>query len=141
MRARPSCNSLSLIGMTWSSFVLSLAMASSSWFRVCSLEKIAQPPHCFLVRGSQRHLLSSVLEISRVRARSPLDEADRDRKRRALAAVREPGHADRLAEAHRGVEHRLRRVGRAHEPRAAAADDDARVQQAVESRLADLLAS
>src|SRR5438477_7076552 len=142
MRARPSCNSLSFITMMRSSFVVcALAMASSSWFRVCSLEKIAQPPHCFLVRGSQRHLLSSVLEISRVRARSPLDEADRDRKRRALAAVREPGHADRLAKAHRGVEHRLRRVGRAHEPRAAAADDDARGQQAVEACLADLLAS
>src|SRR5204863_217100 len=29
-------------------------MASSSWFLVCSLEKIAQPPHCFLIRVSKR---------------------------------------------------------------------------------------
>src|SRR5579859_5573382 len=139
MRARPSCNSLSLIGMTWSSFVRSLAMASSSWLRVCSLEKIAQPPHCFLIRRTQGHRLAAVGVAAHVGVRSPLDQPGRDGKRRALAPIREPDHACRLAEADRRVEHRLRRVRGAHEARSASTDHHSRGQQSLESALADLV--
>src|SRR5262245_56372833 len=118
MRARPSCNSLSLIGMTWSSLVRCLDMASSSWLRCCSLEKIAQPPHCFLVRRSEPDRLPAVRVAARVSVRAPLDQTCGDGERRALAPVRETDHAHRLAEPHRCVENALRRVRGAHEARA-----------------------
>src|SRR5581483_7681259 len=142
IRARPSCNSLSFMLMTRSSFSgCALAMASSSWLRWSSLEKISKPPHCFLIGRRQRHGLTSV-GVHRVvmRSRAPLDQADRGRELRPLAAVGEPAQTGGLAEAHRRVEHRLGGVRRAHQARAAAADHDARGQQPVEAGLADLVA-
>ena len=65
-------------------------MASSSWLRVCSLEKISQPPHCFLVRGPQGYLLASVCVCPHVGARSPPDETDGDRERGSLGAIGQP---------------------------------------------------
>src|SRR6266852_3177365 len=140
MRARPSCNSLSLIGMTWSSLVRSLAMASSSWIRVCSLEKIAQPPHCFLIRRAEGHLRPAVDRSARVVPHSPLHEADRHRERRPCRSIGKTGHAGWLAEADRSVEDELCGVGGAHEARTAAGDDDPRRQQPVEAALAHLFA-
>src|SRR5260370_23287527 len=58
---------------------LAFAMASSSWLRVCSLEKIAQPPHCFLIRAAKRGLAVSVVACGR--PRSPLHEVGRDSER------------------------------------------------------------
>src|SRR5438270_12885924 len=140
IRARPSCNSLSFMTMTWSSFVRSLAMASSSWLRVSSLEKISKPPHCFLVRRFQRHRLASVRVPACVRASAPLDEAYGNRIRRSLGAIGQAAQSGRLTEAHRGVEHSLGGVGGAHEARASTGDHDAGGQQAVEPALANLLA-
>src|SRR4029077_1335933 len=82
IRARPSCNSLSFMTPSWCKSAF--ATASSSWFRVCSLEKISQPPHCFL---AERHLLPAVVVDARVGLQSPLHKADRDRERRALGTV------------------------------------------------------
>src|SRR5207245_4285585 len=138
IRARPSCNSLSFT--TSSSCKCALAMASSSWFRVCSLEKISKPPHCFLVGRTERHLLPGVVVGTRVGFQPPLDQPHRDREGRPLRAIRQTGHSGWLAQSHRGVEHELGRIRRAHEPRAAAGDDDARGQQPVEAALSHLLA-
>src|SRR4029077_20171779 len=99
MRARPSCNSLSFMTTSWCKSAF--ATASSSWLRLCSLEKISQPPHCFLADG---HLLPAVVVGARVGFQSPLHEPDRNRERWALGAVGETGHAARLAEANGGVE-------------------------------------
>src|SRR6266853_3648553 len=122
---------------SWSEFAL--AMASSSWFRVSSLEKIAQPPHSFLIRVAERDGLPRSVTSDR-RARPPLHETGRHRERRALRLVGEPDEPGRLAEAGGGVEDVLGGVHRAHEARAAAADDDAGGEQLVETRLAHLLA-
>src|ERR1700716_1291252 len=61
-------------------------MASSSWFRVCSLEKIAQPPHCFLIRVAERHGLAGSVPPDRC-ARSPLHQTCRDRERWSMRLV------------------------------------------------------
>src|SRR6267143_134811 len=97
---------------SWSEFAL--AMASSSWFRVCSLEKIAQPPHCFLIRVAERDGLPRPVTADR-RAGPPLDETGRDRERRALRLVGEPDEPGRLAEPGRRVEHQLGGIHRAHQ--------------------------
>src|SRR5260370_1180788 len=86
IRARPSCNSLSFMTSSWCKSAF--ATASSSWFRVCSLEKISQPPHCFL---AESHLLPAVVVDARVGRQSPLREPDPDRKRRPLGP---PGQTD-----------------------------------------------
>src|SRR5579872_2762088 len=57
-----------------------------------------------------------------------------------MRLVGETGHGDRLAQPRGCVEHRLRGVHRAHEPRASTAHHDTRGQQLVEAGLADLLA-
>src|SRR5260370_6884314 len=137
--ARPSCNSLSFISIRWSSFECALDMASSSWLFVFSLEKISQPPHCFLIRVAEGDRLARVAVI-RTSARPPLHQPGRDRERRSVRFVGEPGQTDGLAEARGSVEHRLRGVHRAHEPRPAAGDDDTGRKQLVETRLADFLA-
>src|SRR5438128_1838691 len=94
--ARPSCNSLSLlISIRWSSFLCALAMASSSWFLVCSLEKIAQPPHCFLIRDAERDGVVSVAVVC-ARMRPPLHQPTRNRKRRSVCLVREADQAERV---------------------------------------------
>src|SRR5205085_6139310 len=132
--ARPSCNSLSLlISIRWSSFLCALAMASSSWFLVCSLEKISQPPHCFLIRVAE----SDRLPRRRVTAvaRAPLHQPGRDGKRRSVRLVGETRQRDRLAEPRGRVEDRLRGVHRAHQPRASARYDDPGRQQLVETAL------
>src|SRR6266545_3916265 len=139
IRARPSCSSLSFMTIRWSSLECALAMASSSWFFVCSLEKIAQPPHCFLVRGSERCGLARVA-VHRACARSPLHKATGDGERRSVRLVGQSRQPERLAQAGRRVENDLRGVHRSHQPRPAAGDDDAGGQQLVETRLADLLA-
>src|SRR6202165_1149113 len=131
IRARPSCNLLSFMTTSWSEFAL--AMASSSWFRVSSLEKIAQPPHCFLIRVAERHGLPGSVTPGR-RPGSPLDESGRDRKRRSLRLV------GARAQRGGGVKPRLGAVHRPHQARAAAADDDAGREQLVEAGLAHLFA-
>src|SRR5450759_1610472 len=113
-------------------------MASSSWFRVCSLEKIAQPPHCFLIRDADAHLLASADVTAGRRAGSPLDEADRHRERWPLGTVGEAGHAQGLTEADRRVEDGLGCVRGAHQARTPAGDDHASREQAVEAALAHL---
>src|SRR4029077_14266474 len=118
IRARPSCNSLSFTTSSWWKFAF--AMASSSWFRVCSLEKISKPPHRFLVRRTERHLLPGVVVVARAGLQAPLDQPDRDRKRRTLSPIGKAGHAGRSAEPDRGVEDKLGGVGRAHEARTSA---------------------
>src|ERR1700716_3024311 len=123
---------------SWSEFAL--AMASSSWFRVSSLEKIAQPPHCFLIRVAERHRLPGSVTLDR-RAGSPLHETGRDREGRALSLVGEADEPGRLAEPGRGVEHQLSGIHRAHEARPAAADHDTGREQLVEACLAHLFAS
>src|SRR5713226_183367 len=133
IRARPSCNSLSFMTTSWCKSAF--ATASSSWFLVCSLEKISEPPHCFL---SERHLLPVFVVGTRVGFQTPLHEPDRDRERRALGAIGKTRHAARLAQAHRSVEDDLGGVGGAHQSRASACDHDARGQQSVEAALADL---
>src|SRR5665213_1904366 len=120
MRARPSCNRLSFTTSSWFSCPFDLAMASSSWFRVSSLEKISQPPHCFLIGQADRHRLPRAGVTAGGGTRSPLDKADRHCKRRPLRAVGEAGRAEWLAEAHRGVEDGLRCIGGAHEAGASA---------------------
>src|SRR5947209_672179 len=112
-------------------------MASSSWFFVFSLEKISQPPHCFLVRGAERDGLSR--RRMTVVARAPLDEPGGDRERRPMRLVGEAGEPERLAKPGRGVEDRLRGVHGAHQPRATARDDHARRQARLEARLPHLL--
>src|SRR5882724_11859744 len=97
-------------------------MASSSWFRVCSLEKIAQPPHCFLVRVVERHRLARSVTADR-RARAPLDEACRDCERWPLRLVGQTDEPGRLAKAGRGVEDMLGAIHRAHQARPATGDD------------------
>src|SRR3989442_11694476 len=87
IRARPSCNSLSFTTSSWCK--CALAMASSSWFRVCSLEKISKPPHCFLVGRTEPDLLAPVVVGRGVRLQTPLHEPDRNRVGRALCAVGE----------------------------------------------------
>src|SRR5712691_111015 len=138
IRARPSCNSLSFTTSSWCKFAF--AMASSSWFRVCSLEKISKPPHCLLIGRTERHLLPGVVVVARACLHAPLDQPDRNRERRALRTVGQTGDAGWRAEPDRGVEDELGGVGRAHETRTAAGDDDARGQEPVEAALADLLA-
>src|SRR5579872_5091718 len=137
--ARPSCNSLSFISIRWSSFECAFAMASSSWFLVCSLEKISQPPHCFLVRAAEGDRLPRGA-VSTVSARPPLHQPCGDGERRAVRLVGETGQRERLAETRRRVEHRLRGVGCSHEPRATARHDDAGGKKLVEARLANLFA-
>src|SRR5450759_2178537 len=110
-------------------------MASSSWFRVCSLEKIAQPPHRFLIRVAERDGLSGSVAANR-RARAPLDETGHDAERRPLRLVGEADEARRLAEPSGGVEDVLGGVHRAHQTRSAACHDDARGEQLVEACLA-----
>src|SRR2546421_7697734 len=114
-------------------------MASSSWFLVCSLEKIAQPPHCFLIRVAESGRLARGA-VGGARVRSPLDQPTRDGERRSMCFVGEPGETDWLSETRRGVEDHLRRVHGAHQSRAASRDNDARRQELVESRLAHFLA-
>src|SRR5260370_25004375 len=109
-------------------------MASSSWLRVCSLEKIAQPPHCFLIRAAKRGLAVSVVACGRPRA--PLHEAGRDSERGPMGLVGKAGEPGPLAEPSRRVEDVVRRGHRAHEPRTAACHDDAGWKQLVEARLA-----
>src|SRR6202171_786466 len=123
--------------MTTSWFEFALAMASSSWFWVSSLEKIAQPPHCFLVRVAERRGLPGSVTPGR-RPRPPPDEPRRHRERRPLRLVGEPDEPGRLAEACGGVEDVLRAVHRAHQARAAAAHDDAGREELVETGLAHL---
>src|SRR5467141_1837521 len=137
IRARPSCNSLSFTTSSWCK--CALAMASSSWFRVCSLEKIAQPPHCFLVRVGKRHRLAGSVTPDRG-ARSPLHKSGRDRERWSLRLVGQTDEPGRLAEAGGGVEDMLGGVHRAHQARPAAGDDHARGEQLVEACLANLFA-
>src|SRR5207237_9282202 len=137
---RPSCNSRSFRTMTWCCFEFDLSMASSSWLRVCSLGKISKSPHCFLIGRFQRQRLSTVGVCAYVTARAPLDEPHCDRKGRSLSAVGQTAHPNGLAEPDRGVEDRLRRISGAHQARAAAGDHDAGRKQAVEARLANLLA-
>src|SRR5258706_10946463 len=133
MRARPSCNKLSFTTSSWFSCPLAFAMASSSWFRVSSLEKISQPPHCFLIGQADGHRLSCARVAAGWGTRSPLDEADRHRERGALRAVGEAGSAEGLAESHRCLEHRLRRLRGAHHARAAPSHHDAGGQEAGEA--------
>src|ERR1700704_3298419 len=109
-------------------------MASSSWFRVCSLEKIAQPPHCFLVRVVERHGLARAVAPN-WRTRSPLDESRRDRERRALRLVGQTDEPGRLAEAGGGVEDVLGGVHRAHQARPATRDDHARGKELIKASL------
>src|SRR6266852_7076539 len=137
IRARPSCNSLSFTTSSWCKFAF--AMASSSWFRVCSLEKISKPPHRFLVRRTERHLLPGVVVGAGVGFQAPLDQPNRDRERRTLRAIGQAGHAARGAQPDRRVEDELGRVGRAHETRSATGHDDARGEQPVEAALANLV--
>src|SRR2546427_8308245 len=114
-------------------------MASSSWFLVCSLEKIAQPPHCFLIRVAESGRLARGA-VGGARVRSTLDQPTRDGKRRSMCFVGEPGETDWLSETRRGVEAHLRRVHGAHQSRAASRDNDARRQELVEPGLAHFLA-
>src|SRR5438093_996661 len=114
-------------------------MASSSWFFVCSLEKISQPPHCFLVRAPERDRLPRSA-VSAAIPRSPLHQPGRDGERLSVRLGGQARERDRLPESRRGVEHRLGGVHRAHQPRAAARDDDARWKQLVETRLPHFLA-
>src|SRR5947208_16229474 len=100
-------------------------MAGSSWFLVCSLEKIAQPPHCFLIRVSKRGRLVGVA-VGLARARPPLHQPGNDRKRWSMSFVGEPSEAERLAEAGRCVEHGLGGVHRDNQPRTSSRDYDAR---------------
>src|SRR5260370_26844965 len=100
---------------------LAFAMASSSWLRVCSLEKIAQPPHCFLIRAAKRGLAVSVVACGRPRA--PLHDAGRDSERGPIALVGKAGEPGRLAEPSRGVENVGRRGHPAPDPRTAACHD------------------
>src|SRR6202171_1436585 len=138
IRARPSCNRLSFMTTSWSEFAL--AMASSSWFRVCSLEKIAQPPHCFLIRGAERCLAARSCVGAGGCPRTPLHKAASARKRRSLGAVGETGQAQGLAQAHGRVEDSLGGVGGAHQARAAPGDHHAGRQQTVEAALPHLFA-
>src|ERR1051326_2590348 len=101
-------------------------MASSSSFLVCSLEKIAQPPHCFLIRVAERDGLTRIRIAVLARARAPLHQPSNDRERRTVRLVGETSETDRLTEARGGVEDHLRGVERAHQPRAAARDDHTR---------------
>src|SRR2546430_2542770 len=113
--ARPSCNSLSLlISIRWSSFLCALAMASSSWFLVFSLEKISQPPHCFLIRVAERGRLPRVA-VTRVCTSPPFHQPGSDRERRSVCFVGEPGQTEWLTEPRGCVEHSLR--GRSEERR------------------------
>src|SRR5258708_2626297 len=114
-------------------------MASSSWLRVCSLEKIAQPPHCFLIRAAKRGLAVSVVACGRPRA--PLHEAGRDSERGPMGLVGKAGEPGRLAEPSRGVVAVGLRFNRSDGPRTAACLVDAGWKQLVEARLADLFAS
>src|ERR1700674_2821049 len=137
IRARPSCNSLSF--MTSSCRFFAWAMASSSWFRVCSLEKIAQPPHCSLIGVAERCRLAGSVAPYR-RARAPLHETGRDPERRALSLVGQAHQPCRLAESSRRVEDVLSSVHRAHQARSAACHDDAGGEQSVETGLPHLFA-
>src|SRR2546430_9273895 len=114
-------------------------MASSSWFLVCSLEKIAQPPHCFLIRVAESGRLARGAERA-TRVRSPFHQPTRDGERRSMCFVGEPGEADGLSETRRGVEDHLRRVHGAHQSRTASRDDNACREELIESRLAHFLA-
>src|SRR5260370_39269685 len=107
-------------------------MASSSWLRVCSLEKIAQPPHCFLIRAAKRGLAVSVVACGRPRA--PLHEDGRDSERGPMGLVGKAGEPGRLAEPIRGVEDLGRLAHRAPEPRTAGCHDDARWKPVVVAR-------
>src|SRR5690348_1292960 len=113
-------------------------MASSSWFLVCSLEKISQPPHCFLIRVAEGDRLTRARVTPVLRA--PLHQPGGDGERRAVRLVGKPRERDRLTQAGGGVEHRLRRVHRAHEPRATTRDDDSSRKQLLEATFPNLLA-
>src|SRR5260370_7421050 len=89
--ARPSCNSLSFISIRWSSFECALDMASSSWLFVFSLEKISQPPHCFLIRVAEGDRLARVAVI-RTSARPPLHPPAPHRDPPPVPFAREPPH-------------------------------------------------
>src|SRR5947208_16756151 len=78
-------------------------MASSSWFLVCSLEKIAQPPHCFLIRVAESGRLARGA-VGGARVGSLLDQPTREGERRSMCFVGEPGETDGLSETPPGVQ-------------------------------------
>src|SRR6476661_903421 len=110
-------------------------MASLSWFRVSSLEKISQPPHCLLIRHADGQRLAGARVAAGGSPGAPLDKADRHREGRTLSAVGQTGHAEGLAEPDACFENGLGRIGGAHQSRAATGDDHSRREEAVEAAL------